>query len=235
MALSLTRRSVGEIVIAACAGRIIEGAESAALQQEIVSVLRDYPYVVLDLARVEFIDSGGLGQLVRLLSRARGAGGDLKLCAVPPRVQEILRITRLGGVFDIHPSESEAIAAFYRPTAAAESSHAPGGEILCVSSSADVLAYASAILRQAGFGVMASAHLPDALTLLRASKPKAIVIDAALHGTRATWTAGTFSDLAIALPVIDLPEGFSAADAGDAGEHLLDRVRSAIGARPSGS
>jgi anti-sigma B factor antagonist len=227
--LSLQSRRVGDIVVLKCAGRIVEGTESKALQQEFASLLPDDPYIVMDLADVNFIDSAGLGLLVRLLSRARAARGDLKLCAVPERVREVLRITRLGAIFDAAPTETDAVAAFYKPAKGTDAFEGLGGDVLCVTTSADVLAYACAILRGGGFGVMSSANLPDALTLLRASRPKVVVIDAQLHEARNTWTAGTFNELAGALPVIDLPPDFHAEEAGEAAARLLDRVRAAIG------
>ncbi len=229
MALSLQSRRIGDLVVETCTGRIVEGAESAALQQTIAALLPDNPYLILDLAGVDFIDSGGLGLLVRLLSRARAAGGDMKLCAVPDRVREVLRITRLASVFDSHPSEAEAIAAFYRPSNAAESFAGLGVDVLCVTSSADVLAYACAILKQAGIGVMSSSNIPDALTLLRASRPKVVVIGADLRGTRGTWSADAFNTLAGTAQTIDLPPDFSTHDAGDAARDLLERVRAALG------
>ena len=76
MALSLESRSVGDITVVTCRGRIIEGDEATALKQHL-SDLPPHPYFVLDLAGVDFVDSAGLGLLVRLLmnSRLRHGGG----------------------------------------------------------------------------------------------------------------------------------------------------------------
>jgi anti-sigma B factor antagonist len=227
--LALQSRRVGDIVVITCDGRIVEGPESKAIQQEFASLLPDNPFIVLDLAKVNFIDSAGLGLLVRLLSRTRAAHGDLKLCAVPERVREVLRITRLGAIFDAAPTESDAIAAFYKPPAGTNAFAGLGGDILCVTTSGDVLAYATAILRGGGYGVMSSANLPDALMLLKASRPKVVVIDSQLHDSRNTWTAGTFNDLAGAIAVIELPPDFAVEEAGEAGARLLERVKAAIG------
>ena len=92
-----------------------------------------------------------------------------------------------------------------------------------------MLAYVCEILRQAGFGVLSSDNLPDALMLLRAVRPKAVVISSVLRAARATGTAESFNTLADALGVIELSADFSHRDAGEAGERLLDRVRSLIG------
>src|SRR4051794_40859682 len=86
MPLSVQSRPVGDVTVITCRGRIIEGPESAALQEH-VGVQSHDRCIVLNLCEVDFIDSSGLGLLVRLLTRCRAAGGDLKLCAVPGRIR----------------------------------------------------------------------------------------------------------------------------------------------------
>ena len=235
MPLSLQSRRVGDIIVVTCSGRIVEGAESAALQRHVYDLLPDDPFITLDLSQVDFIDSAGLGLLVRLLSRARTARGDLKPCAVPARISEVLRITRLGSVFDVHESEADAIAAFYQRATSADAPDRLDTEILCVEKSADVLAYVCGVLRQAGYGVMPSGNLPDALVLLTASRPKVVVVGADLRAARGTRAADHFNELADALPVVELPADFSCSDPGDAGHRLLDRVRAVIGTRETGA
>src|SRR5262245_11463815 len=109
MALSFHSRAVGGITIVKCEGRIVEGPDSAALRRHVNDILEKRSAVLLNLGGVEFIDSAGLGVLVRILARA---GQDsLKLCALSPKLADVLRITKLSTVFDCHESEAEAIAA----------------------------------------------------------------------------------------------------------------------------
>ena len=227
MALTLESRQVGDVTVIKCSGRIVEGDESAPLEKQVTSLLPNEPSVVLHLEGVEFIDSGGLGLLVRLRSKAKNAGGDVKLCALPPRMAEILRVTRLITVFDTHASEGEAITAFYRDAETAATPDRLATDILCVSPSLDVIAYLREVLRQAGHGVMTSDNLPDALMLVRATRPKVIVMSADLRAARETPLADAFSDIASKLPVIELPPDFSHRDAGVAARRLLDQVRAA--------
>jgi len=226
--LIIQDRRVGEVVVLACQGRIVEGAEAAALNQQLARHLPDEPCIVLDLAGVDFLDSSGVGLLVRLLSRARAARGDLKLCSLPDRVREVLRITRLATVFDTHPTDADAVGAFYRQPSPGGAAPAFTADVLCVEGSADVRAYLAEALRQSGYGVLSASNLPDALALLRASRPKAVIVSAALRSARDTWSANAFNDLANALAVIELPPDFSGRDALEAGA-LLDRVRAAVG------
>ena len=149
--LSLKRRRVGNVNVITCGGKIVGGAEADELQQVIDELLPLEPHVVLDLGEVTFLDSAGVGLLVRLLHRTHRAFGDLKLCRVPARVAEVLRITKLAGIFDVHAGEDDAIAAFYVRPQPAGAPTLLGGEILCVDDSPDVLAYVCGVLREAGY------------------------------------------------------------------------------------
>lgn len=228
MSVSFQSRRVGGVTVIKYGGRIIDGVESARLQEHADATLAECPFIVLDLAEVEFIDSSGLGLLVRLLSHVRAAGGDLKLCSAPNRIGEILRITRLLTVFDVHESEDAAVTAFYQHARAANTADRLVSDILCVDWSSDVLAYVGALLRQAGYGVMTSTNLPDALMLLKAAQPTLVVISAELRAARSTRTADAFNELADARSVVELPQDFAQLEAGEATDWLFDRVRAAF-------
>jgi anti-sigma B factor antagonist len=229
VALSFKSRRVGDIAVLSCTGRIVEGNEVVLLQQQVSAILQDGPWIVLHVGGIDFVDSSGLGLLVRLLNRARAARGDLKLCAVSSRLQEVLRITKLQRVFDAYDWEADAIGAFYRKDSASSGPDRLESDVLCISASADVLAYVCGVLREAGYGAMPSGSLPDAVVLLKVSRPRAVVIDTELR-TAATRASSVFNDLVTAVPVVDLPTGFSSTDAGETGARLLDQVRTAIGA-----
>jgi anti-anti-sigma factor len=230
VALSLDTRRIGEIVIITCAGRMVEGEETAALQQRVASFLPLDPYIVLDLAAVDFVDSGGLGMLVRLLHQAQHAGGDVKLCALPARIAEILRVTKLHTVFETHQSQADAVAAFYRRANTPASAERLATDILCVAPSVDVIAYLREVLRQAGHGVMTSDNVPDASMLLRATRPKLIVMSADMLAAH-NGPADTFKQIAGEVPIVELPADFSHRDAGVAASRLLEQVRAAIPGR----
>ena len=225
MPLSLQSRRVGDITVVTCTGRIVEGQESAALQRHLDDLLPYDPYIILDLGGVPFIDSSGLGLLVRFLTRMRTANGGLKLCAVPDKIGEVLRVTKLGTIFESHASEADAISAFYQPAASTAESFRFNTDILCVEQSADVLAYIRELLNQAGYGVMTASNLPDALILLQATRPKLLVVGTKLGGALATRTAEIFNRRAGRPSVVELPADFSSHDAGEAGRQLLDQVR----------
>lgn len=118
MSLSVDSRRVGDVTILTCRGRLVEGAESGALRKHFDEAIAGCPRIVLHLGGVEFMDSSGLGLLARYLIRARDAQGNLRLCAVSQKFDEVLKTTRLGTIFDSYASEADAIAAFGAPAAA---------------------------------------------------------------------------------------------------------------------
>ena len=229
MPLSFQSRSVGDITVVKCDGRIIEGAESAALRQHMNDLLPNAPWIVLHLGDVPFIDSSGLGLLVRIL--ARTGHGNLKLCAVSARIAEMLKITKLAAVFDSYESEADAVAAFYeRKTRPGKSQAFLPANILCVEKSVDLLNYIGELLRQSGLSVITVDNLPDALILLKAARPKLVVVSAEVRSANDTRTAKVFNELVDALPVIELPVNFGSHDPSETGQQLVDRVRLVIGA-----
>ena len=134
VALSLQNRRIGDVIVVACAGRIVAGDEASQLEKHLFALLPDNPFLILNLHDIHYVDSGGVGLLVRLLNRARTARGDLKLCDVSERVREVLKITRLDRVFAVHASEPEAIAGFLHQAPATADSNRLEFDILYVES-----------------------------------------------------------------------------------------------------
>lgn len=66
--------------------------------------------LVVDLGRLEFVDSSGLGALVAGLRSARAAGGDLRLANASPQVATVLRLTNLDRVLRVHEDAASALA-----------------------------------------------------------------------------------------------------------------------------
>ena len=229
MPIEIESRRVGPITVVTCRGRIVEGDESRALQEHLNAVLQRSPDIVINLGAVDFLDSGGLGLLVRFLTRTKSAQGSLKLCLVPANIAEVLRITKLNTLLESHDTEAAAITASYHRATSPGPSFRFDADILCVDSSADVVAYARELLKQSGYGVVTAENAPDALTLLQAAQPKLVIVGAQLRATRSTRTTETFNRLADAIGVIELPADFSSRDAAAAAEQLLGDVRARLG------
>ena len=138
MQLSLEHRQVGHVTVVTCSGRLVAGAEADALLKQIDDLLPLHSRILLHLGDVDYIDSGGLGLLVRCLMRVQNASGQLSLCALSPKVSEVLRVTKLDGPLRPYIAEADAIALAHDELA---DDGASGPLILCADTSLDVLAY----------------------------------------------------------------------------------------------
>ena len=95
MSLELQDRQLGRVVVVKAAGRVVAGTEAQHLESRVNQLCAGCRDLVLDVSGVNFVDSSGLGTLVRLVTRIRRSGGDLKLCAAPPPVHSLRRTSSL--------------------------------------------------------------------------------------------------------------------------------------------
>ena len=226
MRLQIDSRVVGEVLVVKCSGRIVAGSEAQALHDYLKRAILETPDLVLQLGEVAFIDSSGLGTLVRVMADARSGGGDLKLCAIPETIFRMLRITNLSTVFETYASEAEAIAASHQRRQSKENETVqPSRRVLCLEESADVLAYLRELLRHAGYRVLTTSMLHDARILLKATRPSLIVLGPRTVQLREKSAAELLGQIAPTVPVCVLEEDFSTRDPGEAGVRLLEQVR----------
>src|SRR5438093_13675686 len=119
MQLKINIRTLHDgIVVADCAGRIVFGEETADLRDRIKALLGKDSRIVLNLADVTYIDSGGLGTLVSVYITAHNGGGSVKLARLTQRVGDLLQVTKLLTVFEVYNSEDEAVQSFRKGAAA---------------------------------------------------------------------------------------------------------------------
>jgi len=118
MALSITTSKIEEVIVVHLSGVIYFGKESASLRLRVKDLLDQSRQIVLDLANVTHIDSGGLGTLVALYVSARKVGGDIKLANLGNHAKEVLQITRLATLFEIFGRTEDAVASFKRAATA---------------------------------------------------------------------------------------------------------------------
>jgi anti-anti-sigma factor len=102
-----------KVVVIRCRGRLRYGPEANELVLAVRHALETSREIVPQMADVTQIDSGGVGALGTAFVAAHNRDAKLKLAALHPRVAEVLRITNLEMLFDVHASESEAVAAFF--------------------------------------------------------------------------------------------------------------------------
>ena len=103
------------VVVLVLEGKIIGGSDSLLLHDKVHSLIADgIKQVVIDLGKVNWMNSSGLGTLMACLTSLRNANGELKLANVTKKVENLLFITKLICVFEIYDSEERAVASFLK-------------------------------------------------------------------------------------------------------------------------
>ncbi len=107
-----SRESKG-VTIIELIGNVMGGPDATSLNDQLHKLIEgNKKKVVVDLEEVKFINSSGLGMLIGGLTTLRNSGGELKLARASKKIEELLKMTKLTTVFDIHNSVNEAVAAF---------------------------------------------------------------------------------------------------------------------------
>jgi len=113
VSVKLNVRQVGDVSVVDVAGRITLGEGSSALRDALRDLVsKGQNKILLNLGEVSYIDSSGIGELVSGFTSVTNSGGTLKLLNLTKRVQDLLQITKLYTVFDVHDNEAHAVASF---------------------------------------------------------------------------------------------------------------------------
>ena len=113
MSVKLTTRQVGDVTVIDVAGRITLGEGSSALREALRDLVgKNQKKILLNLGDVTYIDSSGIGELVSGFTTVTNSGGSLKLLNLNKRVKDLLQITKLYTVFEVHEDEAAAIRSF---------------------------------------------------------------------------------------------------------------------------
>lgn len=114
MSFRATSREVGDVTVIDMDGRITLGEGSALLRDLVHEKLSTgHKKILMNLAGINYIDSTGLGELVSGYRMVKSEGGELKLLNLNKKVSDLLQITKLYTVFDIHTQEAQAVASFH--------------------------------------------------------------------------------------------------------------------------
>ena len=112
-AMHMTERIVGGVTILDLRGSITIDRDAGSLKDKINSLIQQArTSVVLNLAEVSYIDSGGLGELVSSYARLAKTPGGLKLLHLTKRNHDLLSITRLVTLFQTFENEDDAVRSF---------------------------------------------------------------------------------------------------------------------------
>ena len=111
--MQIVERTAGDVLILDVKGRITLGEGDELLKDKVNSLLNQgQKKIILNLAEVPYIDSAGLGEIVRTYTTVSRQGGHLKLLSLTKRITDLLSITKLLTVFETFDSENEAVQSF---------------------------------------------------------------------------------------------------------------------------
>jgi len=113
VSMKATIRRVDSVTVIDVSGRITLGEGCVQLRQLIREELaKGNKHMLVNLAEVTYIDSSGIGELVSAFTAVSNQGGQLKLLKLTKKVHDLLQITKLYTVFDVHDDETKAISSF---------------------------------------------------------------------------------------------------------------------------
>jgi len=106
-------RQEGEVSVVDLSGKITIGEGDVVLREKVQDLLDfDQKKILLNLEKVSYMDSAGIGELVACYKRAKEKEGTVKLLNPSGKVYDLLQLTKLEDVFDTFKNEKEAIDSF---------------------------------------------------------------------------------------------------------------------------
>ncbi len=113
MSARFTTRQVGDVTVIDAVGRITLGEGSSLLRDTVRNLIAaGNKKLLLNLSEVSYIDSSGVGELVYSYTTVTGQQGQFKLLGLTKRVHDLLQITKLYTVFEVHDDETQAVRSF---------------------------------------------------------------------------------------------------------------------------
>ena len=113
MTMKASTRQVDGVTVVDLSGRITLGEGSVVLRDTVRDLIsKGDKRILLNLGDVTYIDSSGIGELVSAFTTVRNQGGELKLLKLTKKVHDLLQITKLYTVFEVHNDEAAALRSF---------------------------------------------------------------------------------------------------------------------------
>ena len=111
--MEIAEQHFNDVVVLILDGNLMGGPEAVALNETVNRFLDENNLkVVIDLQKVERVNSSGLGILIKALTTFKNNGGELKLCNVSPKIGKLLDITKLDSILDVFESVDSAVHSF---------------------------------------------------------------------------------------------------------------------------
>ena len=110
MAIAFDR--MGDVTVAMVPMEELDASNAAEFKSDVAPLLEATTKLVLDLSRLRFVDSSGLGAFISCLRKLDAKGGDVKLCGMSKQVRAVFELVRMHRIFDICATREEAVRMF---------------------------------------------------------------------------------------------------------------------------
>ena len=110
--MELAVEKVGNVAVVKIPVEELDASNTGELKHDIAPILETNTKLVIDLSRLRFVDSSGLGALLSCLRQLTAKGGDLKLSGMQKQVRAVFELVRMHRIFDIYTTREEAVRAF---------------------------------------------------------------------------------------------------------------------------
>ena len=103
---------VNDVMVVVPAGPLLDASTAGEFQQAMTPVLEAHSQILVDLSRLSFVDSSGLGVFLTCLRHVQSQGGELKLCGLLPPVRALFELVRMHRLFHIFDTQEAALGTF---------------------------------------------------------------------------------------------------------------------------
>ena len=111
--LNISERQAGDVTVLDLSGKITIGEGSVSLRSAIRRLIEEgKKKILLNLGKVSYVDSSGIGELVSSFTTIKNQDGQLKLLNLSQKIQDLMTITKLHTVFDVYDDETAGLNSF---------------------------------------------------------------------------------------------------------------------------
>jgi len=111
--MAVKEKIIGNVAVLMVSGKLMGGNETREVHEKVKSLINDgLKKVVIDLSKVKWLNSQGLGMLMACFTSLRNASGDLRIAGATDRVNSLLMITKLITIFETFETADRAVATF---------------------------------------------------------------------------------------------------------------------------
>jgi anti-sigma B factor antagonist len=111
--MKMVEEEKGSVVVIRMNGKLLGGSEAETFQKQMKDyVTQGRNNILIDLSKVSWVNSSGLGMLIAAYHTVKSAGGTFKLTGVNQRIEQIFMVTKLHTIFDTYEEEAAALASF---------------------------------------------------------------------------------------------------------------------------